>query len=78
MHGAIARKQHLVPQNENPMAITSGKVQSLFFITGVIYSFRAGIWECNLDYLRRRLLTLLEHMAVLVKRKIARIFLQGS
>ena len=30
LHGAFVRKQHLLPLSESPMAMTSGKVQSLF------------------------------------------------
>ena len=73
LHGAFDKKQHFLPLNENPMSMTSGKVQSIFFfsfINGVRCGVLAGMWEFSLH-------SLLEVIAVPFKRKTARIFLQG-
>ena len=80
LHGEFDKKQHFLPLNENPMSMTSGKVQSIFFmffINGVRCGVLAGMWEFSLHSLLIRLETVLEVIAVPFKRKTARIFLQG-
>ena len=41
LRGAFIRKQHVIPLSESPMAMPSGNIQSLFFITGVRCGFHA-------------------------------------
>jgi len=46
----------------------------LFFIIGVMYGFRANLWEFSPNYLLRRLKTVPKLFAVRFKRKIAKIW----